>query len=83
LTSYFKRKGTEAKWWNWALVGASVSFALLPYAWFSHHWLGFWLRTLIVTVGVTVWSEKIDNAVVEELGRGTIIGGTIWLLQSI
>ncbi len=29
-TTYFKKKGTDAKWWNWLLVGLAFSLTVLP-----------------------------------------------------
>ena len=80
LTTYWKKKGTDAKWWNWMLVGLGFSLAYLPYTIATGNWVGFALRTLIVTVGVTIWSEKISDAVMEELGRGFIAIVTLPIL---
>lgn len=80
LTTYWKKKGTDAKWFNWLLTGLGYSLSFLPLALFTGHWLGFCIRTILVSVGVTIWSEKIGNAVVEELGRGVITTSTLPLL---
>ena len=38
-TTYFKKKGSEAMWWNWALVGLANGLALLPWALYSGQWI--------------------------------------------
>lgn len=71
-STYFKHKGTEATWWNWALVG--LVFSIVPLPWViadAHHWMGFFLRAgllipAITTVGTWVgnvqWSEGLRGA---------------------
>lgn len=80
LTTYFKQKGKNAKWWNWLMCGLAYSIALLPYTIATNHWSGFAIRTIVVTVAITLWSEIQGNAVWEECGRGFIIGSTYFLL---
>jgi hypothetical protein len=80
MTTYWKKKGTDAKWWNWLLTGLGYSVAWLPFAICSGNWLGFALRSIVVSVGTMLWSEKIGNAVVEEIGRGVITTVTLPLL---
>lgn len=71
-TTYFKRKGTDAKWWNWLLVGLAFSIAVLPVVVVGHLWIGFAIRTFICTGLVILWSETNGNVVWEECGRGII-----------
>lgn len=79
-TTYWKKKGADALWYNWILTGLGYSLAFLPYSLYARHFVGFCLRTIIVTIGVMVWSIKVDNAVYEEGGRGVIEIITIPLL---
>ena len=79
MTTYWK-KGPDAKWHNWLLTGLGYSLAFLPYTIATGHWVGFTIRTVIVTLGVMIWSELIDNPVWEECGRGAITTCTIPLL---
>lgn len=60
MTSYFKKKGTDAKWWNWMLVG--VVFAVMPLPQViamavSGHpiWHGFLLRAAFIIPFTTIW----------------------------
>ena len=69
-TSYFKEKGTEAKWKNWLLVGLAFSCALAPIAWVTGKWFAWVLRLFILTGFTILWSEWQDNVVWEESGRG-------------
>lgn len=80
-TTYFKKKGTSATWKNWLLVGLAMSLALLPWAIFTHHLLGFGIRTLVLTPLIMTWCLTIGDAVLEELGRGFLILITLFLLK--
>jgi hypothetical protein len=80
LTTYWKKKGTDAHWYNWIFTGLGYSIAFLPYAIATGHWVGFAIRTIVVTFGIMFWSEKIGNVVWEESGRGVISTITLPLL---
>jgi hypothetical protein len=80
LTTYWKKKGAEAKWWNWLLTGLGYSLAFLPFAIVSGEYFGFCLRLVLCSVATIIWSEKIDNVVWEECGRGVICTATLPLL---
>ena len=78
-TTYFKKKGQDAYWWNWALVGLANGLALLPYAIYTGQWFAFILRTALLIILITGWSELNDNVVWEESGRGFLIISTLGL----
>jgi hypothetical protein len=80
MTTYWKKKGTDAKWWNWMLVGLGISLGFLPYAVSSSDWLGFLLRSGVLTLTITISSTLIGNAVVEELVRGFLAVVTVALM---
>lgn len=71
-TTYFKKKGTDAKWWNWMCVGIAFSIAVLPLVIAQHLWIGFWIRTVVCTGLTVLWCETNGNVVWEEGGRGVI-----------
>lgn len=71
-TTYFKKKGTDAKWFNWLMVGIAFSIAILPIVFVYHNWIGFGIRSLACTILIVGWSEANGNAVWEEGGRGVI-----------
>lgn len=80
LTTYWKKKGSDAKWWNWALHALGIGIAgyslSIPFGW-SYWYL--W-RTIILCVGITLWSEGIGNVKLEAGGRGGMIMLTIPLI---
>jgi hypothetical protein len=80
LTTYWKKKGSDAKWYNWIFVGLGFSASRIPLAIMTHDWKSFAIQAIAVTSGVTIWSQLIKNAVVEELGRGFIFVATTALL---
>jgi hypothetical protein len=80
LTTYFKKKGEDALWWNWCCVGLAFSLSFLPYAFISGCWLGFMVRGIVLIICIPLWSVSQGNAVREELGRGFLANITIPLL---
>lgn len=71
-TTYFKKKGEDAEWWNWLLVGLAFSLVVLPIVVVKHLWIGFYIRTLLVTMFTDAWSSLIGKDWLEEGGRGAI-----------
>lgn len=80
LTTYWKKKGTDAMWFNWMFTGFAYSMATLPVAFVTGNWLGFGIRTVILTASTTIWSEAISKDTWEEWGRGALINATYPLL---
>lgn len=79
-TSYFKKRGSDARFYNWIFVGLAFSLALLPYSIAIGNLPGFLLRSIIVTVFVPVWSVAIGRDWLEEGGRGAVQIATLPLL---
>ena len=79
-TTYFKKKGSDAKWYNWLFVGLAFSISFLPYSLVVGNMAGFLYRTVIVTVFTVLWSEFIGRDTTEEMGRGAIQIATLPLL---
>lgn len=84
-TTYFKAKGTDAKWYNWLIVGLSYSIVPLPYIIaqsFSHkyYWIGFGIRTFVVTLFTTLWRTFVHDVQWQEGGSGAIQVLTLPLL---
>lgn len=80
-TTYWKKKGEDAKWYNWAFTGLGYSVCWLPTVivqsiWPSSslhtHWIGFGLRTFVCTGFTVMVSEMFGNVVFEENGRGWV-----------
>jgi len=80
MTTYWKKKGTDAHWYNWVFTGLGYSLAYLPYAFLSGIWAGFLARIILTTAGIVWWSQKQGDAVKEEFGRGFIQNITIPIL---
>lgn len=77
MTTYFKGDGVDVKWYHWFLVGLAFGVSVLPYVITSGHWLGFLIRTLFLSAGITLWSEMVDKDWLEEGGRGVLFTSTI------
>jgi len=69
----------EKKWGYWA-HGLGLSLAMAHYAFVTGHWVGFAIRTIVLTVGITLWSQFTKWDVLEEMGRGFLITASIPLL---
>ena len=67
-------------WPSWAVTGAFYAFSAFPVVINCHNYLGFGIRIISLSVLTTLWSEKIDNPVIEELGRGFLFTATLPLL---
>jgi hypothetical protein len=67
-------------WWNWALHGFFFAAAMFPLVIALDLWTGFWIRNVVAGILVCFWSETQGDAVVEEIGRGVILAGSIPLL---
>jgi len=80
LTTYWKKKGSDAKWYNWLFCGMGYSLSFLPFAYVSGNWLGFALRFIVCSLGVMMVRVMSTNVYVEECGSGAISTGTIPLL---
>lgn len=80
MTTYFKGDEIDCKWYHWVFTGLGYSLAILPYVVVSGHWVGFAIRTIVLTGLVTLISEKSDNVWVEECSRGFLFVITILFL---
>lgn len=70
-TTYFKKKGMDAKWWNWLLCG--ICYSLIPMPLLSTgqiHWQGFLIRGLVLTPVITLWRTFQGNVQWSEGGAG-------------
>lgn len=73
LTTYFKKKGTEARWFHWGLVGIANAYASILYTMYTHQWNSLTYRALILVPAIILVSVLSDNVEVEERGRGALI----------
>ncbi len=78
MTTYFKAKGRDAKWWNWLLVGCVFAIIPLPQAIamsVADHpiWHGFLIRSAFIVPFTTIfctffggdvqWSEGVRGGI--------------------
>ena len=80
LSTYWKKKNTDVQWYNWLFTGLGYSFSMLPLTLVTKKYIGFCLRTTVLTVFVTLWSQFIGDVELEEKGRGIINNITLPLL---
>lgn len=67
-STYFKRSGTDAKWWNWALVGAVFGVIPLPYCILTgSHWVGFGIRMPVCILGTVWWQQALSQEVCNDI----------------
>ena len=71
-TTYFKKKGTSVKWWNWMLVGLAFGVSMLPYAIATGCMIGFYRRTFLLILLTVAICEASENDFIEEFSRGFI-----------
>lgn len=76
-SSYF---GQDEKRFGYIWHGLALSLALLPIAYITGHWLGFGIRTIVLTAFITLWSEYMTWDIGEEFGRGFLIVISLSLL---
>jgi hypothetical protein len=79
LSSYWKGKAIDMKWYHWAFHGLGCGLATLP--------LGFPLgaayRAVFCTAAIIAVSEFSDDVVYEEFWRGFVfVGSAIFLLTA-
>ena len=77
LASYW---GQDEKKFGYFWHGLGLSLAALPIAFITGNWLGFGIRTILLTGLISLWSELIGWDILEEFGRGFILTATIPIL---
>ena len=73
MTTYWKRKGQDARWFHWWTTGLIYAVAFLPVAYYLDRVEAFVFFTLFVSMATAIWSALIRNVVWEECGRGAIL----------
>jgi hypothetical protein len=79
LSTYWKKKGTDAQWYNWFLHGLGIGLALIPYGIFIHAISAVLCRAIILGISMAVWSHFIHKDWLDEGGRGSLIIATLYL----
>ena len=79
LSTYWKKKGTDAQWYNWFLHGLGIGLALIPYGIYIHSLNAILCRAIILGISMAVWSHFIHKDWLDEGGRGSLIIATLYL----
>jgi len=70
LTTYWKKKGTDAKWWNWLLTGLFYGLSVFPLIWVEIHWYSVIIRSIFLALTIMWLRERTGKDWLEELGSG-------------
>lgn len=69
--TYFKAKGTEAKWWNWLICGIQYALIPIPLVFLGHiPWEGLIDRAIVLIPVITLWRTFQGNVQWSEGGAG-------------
>jgi hypothetical protein len=77
---YLAPDGDSENWVCWLMTGFCYGISAFPLCIVSGKWIGFAIRTIILTLGVMLVREKSGSSAVEELGSGLLYTATIPLL---
>jgi hypothetical protein len=80
LSTYWKKKGTDAQWYHWFLHGFMVGLSSIPLAWIGISTVLILIRSLVLGLSMMAVSELSTNVLVEEYGRGFLIVATLPIL---
>lgn len=80
LTTYWKKKGTDAQWYNWLFTGFFYALSAIVYPITTGHWQGFFIRLVFLPLAIMIWSVIEGRVEREEGGRGGLIIATQLLL---
>ena len=81
LSTYWDRWGSDGvEWYEWALTGFGYSICTFLIPIHTGLWLGFVVRTLFLTLIISLWSEHFDDVFIEAGGRGLFFAVTLPLL---
>ena len=86
LVTYWDKWGTDdVEWYEWALTGFMNGMAALPIALYTHRWVGFIIRVVILTIFMPL-SNRLqftilwDDTDLVEGSRGFVFTATLPLL---
>lgn len=72
--------GGHEDWRCWMMTGLCYGLSYLPLMYCGVPWLLIVLRSVALALLTTVWSETLDVATAEELGRGALLNLTLPIL---
>jgi hypothetical protein len=77
---YLAPDGSSENWVCWLMTGFCYGISAFPICIITGYWIGFAIRTVILTLGIMLIRENTNSVFIEEFGSGFIYGGTIPLL---
>jgi len=77
---YLAPDGTSENWVCWLMTGFCYGISAFPICIVSGKWIGFAIRTIILTIGVMWIRERTRKVEIEELGSGGLYALTLPLL---
>lgn len=80
ITTYWKKKDEDARWYHWFLHGFMLGVACLLLVFVNISIWQLLIRAIVMGILMTVISESTTKAWLEEGGRGFIIPSTVLLL---
>lgn len=80
MTTYWKKKGTDAKWWNWTLTGLFYGLSAFPLIWIGIHGDLILSRSIFLAITIMWLREKTGKDYLEELGSGFLFCASIPIL---
>ena len=80
--SFLLTFGALTTYWHfkWFWHGFFIGLAMIPFAWVGIAWWLILIRAVILGVLMKWWSDREDNDVKEEFGRGVLIVLTLPIL---
>ena len=81
LSTYWKKKGEDTRWYNWFLHGFGIGLALLTYVVFTHSLQPVLVRAVILGISMAIWSHFNHIDKWDEGGRGALIILTLFFIK--
>ena len=75
VISFLLTWGALSTYWNfrWFWHGFGIGMGMIPFAFVGIHWWAILLRAVVLGILIKWWSDREDNAVKEEFGRGALM----------
>ena len=87
LTTYFKKKDSDANWRTWMITGFMYGASAAPLFFSGVHWYAIIARVIILTMLIPLWATRMNRKIgifpedqVNEFGRGFLITVTVPVL---
>jgi hypothetical protein len=81
LNPFFKKPKTDCYWFNWLAHGLGIGLACLPLYAIGVVTQLVVFRAVLLGILIMIWSERNEQVVWEEIGRGAFIVLTLLILR--